>query len=209
MHLLSNPIKHIIYFILLFFHRKNAPAKPERHPFSILNYLKHLLRHRFLLLLLNLCLCLSEVFQPFQFFLSIIKSDMRVHIHCNRYIRMSHQILQGLGIHSRFRHIATIGVSAHMGRDVWHLHPIDIIVPADHVVESVLPVHCHKGHSIVIVKQESAISIYGFLHFRCISVLDDCLKHLCHILCDWQYSCSGIRLCGFYDISHIRCSLQL
>ena len=39
--------------------------------------------------------------------------------------------------------------------------------------------------------------------------IDDCLKHLCHILCDWQYSCSGIRLCGFYDVSHIRCSLQL
>ena len=24
-----------------------------------------------------------------------------------------------------------------------------------------------------------------------------------------RYSCSGIRLCSFYDVSHIRCSLQL
>ena len=96
-----------------------------------------------------------------------------------------------------------------MRRNVWHLHLVDVIVSANHMVESVLPMHRNKWHSIIIVKQESAISIYGFLHFRCISVLDDCLKHLCHILCDWQYSCSGIRLCSFYDLSHIRCSLQL
>ena len=93
--------------------------------------------------------------------------------------------------------------------NVWHLHPVNIIVSADHMIKAVLPVHCHKWHSIIIVKQESAISIYGLLHFRCISVLNNYLKHLCHILCDWQYSCSGIRLCGFYDVSHIRCSLQL
>ena len=93
--------------------------------------------------------------------------------------------------------------------DIWHLHSINVIVSADHMIKSVLPVHCHKGHSIVIVKQESTVAINGFFHFESISVLADCLKHLCHILCDWQYSCSGIRLCGFYDISHIRCSLQL
>ena len=87
-----------------------------------------------------------------------------------------------------------------MRRDIWQLHPVDVIVSADHMIETMLPVHCHKRHSIIIVKQESSISIYGFLHFRCISILNDCLKHLCHILRDWQYSCSGIRLCGFYDI---------
>ena len=111
---------------------------------------------------------------------------MRVHIHCDRYIRMPHEVLQFLGIHSRFCHIAAIGVSAYMRRDVWHLHPINVIVSADHVVESVLPVHCYKGHSIVIVKQESTVAINGFFHFGSIPVLDDCLKHLCHILCDRQ-----------------------
>ena len=152
---------------------------------SISNHLKHLLRHRFLLLLLNLSLCFPKLFHPFQFFLCIIKSDMRVHIHCDRYIRMPHEVLQCLWIHSRFCHIRTIRMSAYMRCNVWHLHPVDIIVSADHMIETMLPVHCHKWHSIIIVKQESAISIYGLLHFRCISVLDDCLKHLCHILRDW------------------------
>ena len=164
---------------------KTPQPKPERHPTSILNYLKHLLRHRFLILLFNLRLCLSKLFHPFQFFLSIIESDMRVHVHCDLYIRMPHEVLQRLWIHSRFCHIRAIGMSAYMRCNIWHLHPVDVIVSADHMIETMLPVHCHKWHSIIIVKQESAISIYGFLHFRCISVLDDCLKHLCHILRDW------------------------
>ena len=122
---------------------------------------------------------------------------------------MPHEVLQCIGIHSRFCHIRAICVSAYMRCDVWHLHPVDIIVSANHMIEAVLPVHCHKWHSIIIVKQESAISVYGFFYFGCISVLDDCLKHLCHILCNRQHSCSCIRLCGFYDVSHIRWSLQL
>lgn len=122
---------------------------------------------------------------------------------------MPHEILQRLRIHSRFFHIRTIDMSAYMRRDIWQLHTVDIIVPSNHMIETMLPVHCHKWHSIIIVKQESTISIYGFLHFRCSSVLNDCLKHLCHILCNRQHSCSCIRLCVFYDIPHIRCSLQL
>lgn len=97
---------------------------------------------------------------------------------------MPHKVLQCLGIHSRFCHIATIGVSAYMRRDIWHLHPVDVIVSADHMVETMLPVYCHKWHSIIIVKQESTISIYGLLHF---------LSHFLSFrqgghTADWNYS---------------------
>ena len=68
-----------------FFHKKSPQPKPERNLFSILNYLKHLLRHRFLFLLFNLRLRFPKLFHSFQFFLCIIESDMRVHIHCDRY----------------------------------------------------------------------------------------------------------------------------
>lgn len=64
----------------------------------------------------------------------------------------------------RFYHIRAIGVSAYMRRNVWHLHPVNVIVSADHMIESMLPMHRNKWHSIIIVKQESAISIYGLLH---------------------------------------------
>ena len=138
--------------ILSFSTEKMPQPKPERYLSSILNYLKHFLRHRFLLLLLDLRLCLSKLYHPFQFFLGIIKSYMCVHIHCNRYIRMPREVLQCLWIHSRFCHIQTIGVPAYMRRNVWLLHPVNVIVFANHMIESVLPVHCHKWHSIIIVK---------------------------------------------------------
>ena len=103
---------------------------------------------------------------------------------------MPHEVLQCLWIHSRFCHIRAIGMSAYMRRDVWHLHPIDIIVSPNHMIESVLPVHCHKWHSIVIVEKESTVAINGFFHFRSIPVFDDCSKHFCHIFCYRQHSCS-------------------
>ena len=105
------------------------------------------MQHRFLFLLLNLRLRLPKLFHPLQLFLGIIESDMCVHIHCDRYIRMPHEVLQRLWIHSRFCHIRAIGVSAYMRRNVWHLHPVNVIVSANHMIESVLPVHCHKWHS--------------------------------------------------------------
>lgn len=84
-----------------------------------LNYFKHFLRYRFyIVFLFYLCLCLSELFHPFQFFLGIIKPDMCVDIHRHADIRMSHEVLQCLWIHSRFRHIGTIGMSTYMRSDV-------------------------------------------------------------------------------------------
>lgn len=58
---------------------------------------------------------------------------------------MPHEVLQCLGIHSRFCHIAAIGVSAYMRCDIRHLHPINVIVSADHVVESMLPMNCYPN----------------------------------------------------------------
>ena len=132
---------------------------------------------------------------------------MCVHIHRNRYIRMPHEVLQCLRIHSRFCHIGTIGMSAYMRCDIRHLHPVDVIIPAYHVIESVLPVHCHQRHIIFIVEKKPAISINHLFDLGRYSVLNDCLKHLCHILCSGKFPCSSICFCGFNDIPHIRCSL--
>lgn len=41
-----------------------------------------------------------------------------------------------------------------MWGDVWHLHPIDIIVPANHTIKSVLPMHRNQRHSILIIEKE-------------------------------------------------------
>ena len=109
---------------------------------------------------------------------------MRICIQRYADIWVAHQILQCFWIHSGFCHIWAIGVSAYMRCNVWHLHPVNVIVSADHMIKAVLPVHCHKWYSIIIVKQESAISIYGLLHF---------LSHFLSFrqgghTADWNYS---------------------
>ena len=39
---------------------------------------------------------------------------------------MPHQVLECLRVHARLRHVAAVGMAADMGRDVRHLHAVDI-----------------------------------------------------------------------------------
>jgi len=41
-------------------------------------------------------------------------------------------------------------VPTHVGRDFWHLNLVDLIIPVDHIVQPVFPVHGHKGQAVVI-----------------------------------------------------------
>ena len=96
-----------------------------------------------------------------------------------------------------------------MGRNVRHLYSVNIIVPFDHVVESVFPMHGYFRVAILIRKQESSISIYDTFMFRRLPVLDDRPEALCHIFRHGQFPCSGIRFGRFNDQSHVGSPLQL
>ena len=50
-----------------------------------------------------------------------------------------------------------------MRSDVWHLHPINIVVPANHTIEPVLPVHCHKWIAVIIVEKKSGMTVNHLL----------------------------------------------
>lgn len=73
---------------------------------------------------------------------------------------MYHQILQCFRIHAGLCHIGTICMSANMRGNIGHLNLIDFIVPADHMIESVFPMHGYKWHSIFVQKKKSRITIY-------------------------------------------------
>lgn len=73
-------------------------------------------------------------------------------------------------------------MSANMRSDAWHLHSVNIIVPADHVVESVLPVHCHQRIAIIIAEKD--------LIYPSITI-------------------SSLGLCGFDDAPHTASFLKL
>ena len=52
----------------------------------------------------------------------------------------SHQILQRLRVHASFCLIAAVGMAADVWRNIRHLNAIDIVIFADHVVESMFPI---------------------------------------------------------------------
>lgn len=106
-------------------------------PNFLLNCLEHLLAYRlFAYYLLDFLLGRLKFFKPDHFILGIIKSKVRVNIHCNRNVRMPHKVLQCLWVHSCSRHIATVCMPTNMRRDIRHLHSVNIVIPANHIIES-------------------------------------------------------------------------
>ena len=63
-----------------------------------------------------------------QLCLCVIELHMGVNIQRYADVRMTHDILQRLWIHSGFRHIGTKSVSAYMRCNVWHLYSVNIII---------------------------------------------------------------------------------
>lgn len=200
------------------------PAKKTPKPYSlsvlkissllyiILSYqLEHILFQRFIIRIRNSHL-FSGIFQSLhllKFLLSILKFYMGVDIERHSYIRMSHQILQCFRIHAGLCHIGTICMSANMRGNIGHLNLIDFIVPADHMIEPVFPMHGYKWHSILVQKKESRVTIYHFLNLIIWSILNNCSKHLRHFICHWNNPCSGIGFCWLNYILSFGSSLQL
>ncbi len=122
---------------------------------------------------------------------------------------MPHQVLECLWIHSRLCHVAAVSVAAGMGRDVRHLHPVDIVVPLDHMVETVFPVHCHQRVAVLIHKKESAVPINHLFKSRRLPVLNDAPKASGNILRHGQLPRPHISLRGFNHQLHVRSLLEL
>ena len=122
---------------------------------------------------------------------------------------MPHQVLERLGVHARLRHVAAVGMAADMGRDVRHLHPVDIVVPLDHVVEAVFPMHRHQRVAVLIREKEAAVPVNHPFNLWRLPVLDNPAETLRHVLRHGQLPCPRIRLGGFDDQPHIGSPLEL
>lgn len=46
-----------------------------------------------------------------------------------------------------------------MRSDVWYLHPVDVIVPSDHVIKTVFPVHCYQGVAGFVDEKETRVAV--------------------------------------------------
>lgn len=44
-----------------------------------------------------------------------------------------------------------------MRSDIRHLHSVNVVVSVNHAIEPMLPVHCHKWISLIIIKKTSSV----------------------------------------------------
>ena len=78
-----------------------------------------------------------------------------------------------------------------------------------HVIEAVLPVHCHLRHPIIIQEKESAVTVNDLLYLRCPSRLQDPPETLRYFIVHRQLSGARVRL-GFLDhVLHVAGALEL
>ena len=85
---------------------------------------------------------------------------MRINVERNSDIAVAHQVLEGLGVHARFGHVAAVRMPADVWRDPRHLHPVDTIIFIHHGLHTVLPVEGHQRKACA----RSGIRLGGFDH---------------------------------------------
>ena len=124
-------------------------------------------------------------------------------------VRMTHDILQCLRVHSGFRHIGTEGVSAYMRGYFGHLDAVDLVVLLDNVLQVFLPMQRNHRSVILVQEQEAGISIHHRLHFRCHTIGENTAETRYHFLTHRHIADTAFRLGVLDHILHLRCSLQL
>ena len=98
---------------------------------------------------------------------------------------------------------------AHVRSDVRQLFPIDLVVAIHRMVESVLPVHRHFRHAILVQIQKPCVTANHLLYPRCFPVLQDRLKAAEYFLCHGELSCACICLGRLDHVLHFGGPLQL
>ena len=134
---------------------------------------------------------------------------MGVDIQRHADVRMTHDILQCLRVHSGFRHIGTEGVSAYMRGYFGHLDAVDLVVLLDNVLQVFLPMQRNHRSVILVQEQEPGISIHHRLHFGCHTIGGDASETRYHFLTHRHIADTAFRLGVLDYILHLRCSLQL
>ena len=127
---------------------------------------------------------------------------MRINVKRDADFAVSHQVLQRFRVHACLRLIAAIGVAANMRCNIRHLHPVNLIILADHAVEAVFPVQRDQRHTVLIEVQEAAVAVHERFPSRFLFVLDDRLKAPGDLLGDRNLPLSGIGLGGL-DQPHL------
>lgn len=71
-------------------------------------------------------------------------------------------------------------MTADMGSDIRQLYSANIVVPLDHMVKAVFPMHRHSRVTVFVCEKESGITVHHPLTYRFFPVLDERPEALRH-----------------------------
>ena len=134
---------------------------------------------------------------------------MGVDIQRHADVRMTHDILQVLWIHTGLCHIGTEGVSAYMRGYFGHLDAVDLVVLLDNVLQVFLPMQCNHRPVVLVQEQEPGVSIHHRLHFRCYTIGENTAETRHNFLAHRHIADTAFGFGCLDHILHLRCSLQL
>ena len=146
---------------------------------------------------------------PVKFRFRIVKFDVGIGVQRDADIRMTHDILQGFGVHTALCHVGAEGMAAHMGRDFRKLNFVNAVVFLQNMLEVMLPMEGDHRHVVLVQEQKICIPIDHRLVEQLLATCDDPAKAGHHFVAHRHIPLTAFGLGFFDDIGHVPGALQL
>ena len=146
---------------------------------------------------------------PVKFRFRIVKFDMGIGVQRDADIRMTHDILQGFGVHTALGHVGAEGMAAYMGRDLRKLNFVNAVVFLQNMLEVMLPMEGDHGHIIFVQKQKAGVSVDHRLFEQLFPIVDDPAEACHHFVAHRDKPFAAFGLSVLNDIGHVPGALQL
>lgn len=143
------------------------------------------------------------------FITCIFKFDVRISVHRNTDIGVSHQVLQRFRVHAALCHIGAKCMPAHMGRDFGKLNLVSPIILFQCIMKIFFPVKRHFRLPVFVQKQKACFSAYKRFDFWFWPSGNDPGKAIVDLVSHRNITDTTLCLWIFDNLLHLRCALQL
>ena len=124
-------------------------------------------------------------------------------------VTVTHDILQGFGVHTALCHVGTEGMSAHMGRDFRKLNFVNAVVFLQNMLEVMLPMEGDHGHVILVQEQKARVSVDHRLFEQLFPARDDPAEAGHDFVAHGDEPLTAFGFGVLDDIGHVPGTLQL
>ena len=110
---------------------------------------------------------------PVKFRFRIVKFDVGIGVQRDADIRVTHDILQGFGIHAAARHVGAEGMATYMGRDFRKLNFVNAVVFLQNMLEVMLPMEGDHRHIVLVQEQKAGVAVDHRFFKQLLTVIDN------------------------------------